>query len=86
MLDSLPSDIREAAAASFSMFQRDPDHPSLRRHKLHNMARGPDQLDSWSISVTRRYRAIYFFDPINKANIWYWIGSHADYDHLAGRS
>jgi hypothetical protein len=40
-------------------------------------------LRSHALKRTRGYRAIYAVR--NGVNIWYWIGSHADYDTFTGR-
>jgi hypothetical protein len=37
-----------------------------------------------SISVTIGYRAIYVTDE-DGTNVWYWIGTHADYDTFTGK-
>ena len=29
-----------------------------------------------------RYRAVYIVD--GDANVWYWVGTHADYDRFTG--
>jgi hypothetical protein len=32
-----------------------------------------------------QYRAVYFVAP-DGVNIWYWVGTHAEYDTLTGGS
>jgi hypothetical protein len=49
-----------------------PEH--LRRHL---------RRASVSVSISMTYRAIDFVD--DSTNVWYWIGSHADYNTLVGR-
>jgi hypothetical protein len=83
LLESLPPYICKNADAAFEMFRRNPNHPALRRHQLDNIRRGRHRLSSWSVSVNLQYRAIYFVD--GDTNVWYWIGSHSDYDSLTGR-
>ena len=46
-------------------------------------ARGSIGRESISVSVTIGYRAIYVVR--NNGNVWYWIGTHADYDKFTGR-
>jgi hypothetical protein len=36
--------------------------------------------NSFSVSINMQYRAIY--SVIGETNLWYWIGSHADYNTL----
>jgi plasmid maintenance system killer protein len=83
LLESLPTSVRRNAEAAFQMFLASPDHPALRRHPLQDIHRGRHRAESWSVSVNIQYRAIYVVD--GDTNVWYWIGSHADYDRLTGR-
>jgi hypothetical protein len=85
MLEALPESIRQLASETFQLFLQNPDHPSLRRHTLGDDQRGNHRAGSISISITLRYRAIYVYLPDQNINLWYWIGSHADYDRFTGR-
>ncbi|WP_337176797.1 hypothetical protein [Paludisphaera sp.] len=78
MYERLPRSIRREAVEAYRLFLRDPSHPSLRLHHLDDRGRGRHRSDSYSVSVTRSYRAIYVVD--GDVNVWYWIGGHADYD------
>jgi len=82
MLAELPPAVQRAAHAAFRVFQANPDHPALRRHALRDTHRGRHRAESWSVSITMQYRALYVVD--DDTNVWYWIGSHADFDSLAG--
>lgn len=84
MLEALPARIREAAEAAFALFLEDPAHPSLRVHRLRDHGRGRHREGSLSVSITARYRAIYFHNPETNNNVWYWIGSHSDYNNFVG--
>lgn len=79
----LPASIRELATAAFETFRRNPSDPSLSNHPLDDIRRGRHRKGSRAVSITRRYRAIYVVE--GDANIWYWIGSHEDYNVFAGR-
>jgi hypothetical protein len=79
----LPDDVKAAAKAAFRQFLRDPESPSLRRHELKKAHRGQHRDGSFSVSIAARYRAIYV--PDGDVNVWYWIGSHADYNSFTGR-
>jgi hypothetical protein len=83
LLESLPPVVRLNADAAFRTFVANPDHPALRRHPLDDTHRGRHRSGSWSVSVNMKYRALYVVD--GDTNVWYWIGSHADYDSLTGR-
>src|SRR5688500_8361951 len=79
----LSSDIQELTRDACVLFDRDPAHRSLRHHGLVDNKRGSHEPNSFSVSVTMQYRAIYFVAD-DGINVWYWIGSHADYKHFTG--
>lgn len=72
--DSLPDEVKERATDAFRLFQGDPHHRSLRLKKVH--ASEP----IYSVRITLSYRALAL--RANKDWIWFWIGSHADYEKL----
>ena len=83
MFAGLPAQYQQAAIAAFGMFRQNPQYPALRSHPLTPTKTGQHWPGSISGSITRGYRAIY---AVRKCmNIWYWIGSHADYDTFIGR-
>lgn len=82
-LGRLPEEIQKLAEAVFDLFVEDPSHPSLRHHSLGKTKKGRHRADSFSVSITVQYRAIYTRDV--DTNVWYWIGSHADYDSFTGK-
>lgn len=67
----LPTNVRALADKNFQLLKVDPKHPSLHFKKI-------DRL--WSVRVGAHYRAL----GIDRADgiVWFWIGSHADYDKL----
>jgi hypothetical protein len=70
---SLPLHIREAAREAFNKFLENPAHPSLRLERLRSDSR------AWSVRVTRNYRAgARRYD--NDDWLWFWIGSHEEFD------
>jgi hypothetical protein len=70
----LPPEIREAAREAYRQFREDPSHPSLRFKQVH------PQRSIFSARVTIHYRALGVRD--GDTVVWFWIGSHADYDRL----
>jgi len=48
------------------------------------MKRGRHRLNSWSVWINREYRAIFVVD--GETNVWYWVGSHSDYNTFTGKS
>lgn len=81
-LSRLPPNIQEAAKLAFRLFLEDPNHPVLDNHMLHDSKRGRHRRNSRAVSITRKYRAIYVTD--GPTNVWYWIGSHEDYNNFVG--
>lgn len=76
-LAALPEEIRKKARLAYRRFQLDPSHGSLRFKSVH-----PSQpIDS--VRITRDYRAL--GKRGEKGMLWFWIGSHADYNHLLKR-
>jgi hypothetical protein len=71
---ALPTAIRKQARAAYRLFKSDPNHPSLRFKKL------PPHADLWSVRVTDDYRAL--GRRRGDVILWFFIGSHADYEKL----
>ena len=71
--DSLPGQIRELADKNYALLKDNPKYPSLHFKKVE---------DYWSVRVGMRYRALGV--EIDEGVLWFWIGSHADYDKLVG--
>jgi hypothetical protein len=80
MFERLPRQSQQDADDAFRVFLRDPFHPMLANHALALTRRGRHKLGSRAVSITRRYRAIYVVD--GDTNVWYWIGSHSDYNNF----
>ncbi len=83
-LARLPERIRRLADGAFQEFLKDPGSPGLALHDLQDNNRGQHRAGSKAVSVTLRYRAIYVVDGGD--NVWYWIGSHSDYNIFTGRN
>ncbi len=71
--DNLPAPIKKLADAQYGLLNTDPRHPSLQFKKVGRY---------WSVRVGLRYRALAV--EIDGGFLWFWIGSHADYDRLIG--
>ena len=72
--DELPAPVKRRARRAFEVFKRNPFHTSLRFKQIH--ATRP----IFSVRVSLGYRALGIRD--GDQIIWFWIGSHADYDRL----
>ena len=73
----LPESIKERARETYGRFVENPDHPGLRFKRIH--ATQP----IYSVRVSKDYRALGLLE--DDTIIWFWIGSHADYDELISR-
>lgn len=80
----LPAQIRKLVKGACVFFNENENHPSLRLHRLDDTSTGQHRPDSFSVSITMKYRAI-FVKVDGEVNVWYWIGTHAEYDRYAGR-
>lgn len=76
-LAGLPGEVQEQARAAYRQFIRDPHHPGLRFKPVH-----PTE-PIYSARVGRGYRAVGVLD--GDTVVWYWIGSHAEYDRMLTR-
>jgi hypothetical protein len=74
MFAALPQPIQVQARDAYRKFRLDPHHPSLRFKQVHAT------LPIYSVRVGLGYRALGKRD--SKGILWFWIGSHADYDML----
>jgi hypothetical protein len=70
----LPVHIQEQAREAYELFKQNPYHPSLHFKRI------DPQEPIYSVRISRSYRAVGLVEGDNIT--WYWIGSHADYDHL----
>ena len=69
----LPEEVRIQADRSYSLLKSDPYHPSLHLKKVGKF---------WSVRVGLRYRALAI--DVEDGLLWFWIGSHSDYDAMIG--
>jgi hypothetical protein len=73
----LPPQVQAQARLAYQLFRQDPFHPSLRFKQVH-----PSRpIFSARVGLSYRALAVREKDEV----IWFWIGSHADYDDLLGR-
>jgi hypothetical protein len=70
----LPKPIQIKAASAYSLWSSNPEHPSLRFKKVHTVQ------PIYSVRIDRAWRAVGVLD--GDTFVWFWIGSHADYDAL----
>ncbi len=70
----LPDEIRRLARQAYTLFRKNPHHPSLRFKKV------DEESHTYSVRVSLGYRALGVME--GSTIVWFWIGSHADYDKL----
>jgi len=70
---SLPQNIQKLADETYARVKQDPSRPSLHFKKIGR---------SWSARVGAHYRVLAVEAP--DGLVWFWIGTHADYDKLVG--
>jgi hypothetical protein len=63
--------VRDLADKNFQLLKLDSQHPSLHFKKIGRL---------WSVRVGAHHRALGLDKP--EGIVWFWIGSHADYDKL----
>ncbi len=67
----LPEPVRSLADKNYELLKTNPQHPSLHFKKVGQL---------WSVRIGLRYRALAI--EVDEGLLWFWIGSHADYDAL----
>ena len=72
--EDLPAGVRDRARAAYRLFRTDPSHSSLRFKLVH-----PTR-PIYSVRIGLGYRALGVRDA--ETIVWFWIGSHGDYDRL----
>ena len=68
---ALPVDIQHQSDQCFKLMKSDPHHPSIHLKKVGRF---------WSARIGLYYRALGIDTP--EAIVWFWIGSHSEYDRL----
>ena len=72
--DALPAIIQQQARSAYRQFASDPSHRSLRFKRVHAVA------PVYSARVSKGYRVV--GQREGDLVVWFWIGSHANYDLL----
>lgn len=74
LFSDLPSGTQRDARRVYQLFKTNPSHPSLQLKRVG----GEDDIHSVRIGLNYRALSVMRKDHV----VWYWIGSHADYDRL----
>ena len=67
----LPEEVQRLADRCYLVLRENPRHPSVHFKKVGSY---------WSVRVGLHYRAVAIESGAEM--LWFWIGSHADYDTL----
>jgi hypothetical protein len=74
LLSATPQSVRLKTKATYALWSKNPEHPSLRFKKVH------DSLPIYSVRIDLNWRAV---GTLQKDTmVWFWIGSHRDYEKL----
>jgi hypothetical protein len=71
----LPVEIQRLANSCYELLRTNSRHPSLHLKKVGRF---------WSVRVGLHYRAVAVEDGPDL--VWFWIGTHAEYDRLLGKA
>ncbi len=75
--DKLPQEIKSIAKKQYQQFEANHFHPSLDFKRIHSTE------PIYSARVTKDYRALGVVK--DSVVIWFWIGTHIDYEKLLKR-
>jgi hypothetical protein len=71
----LPKRIKHTARKNYQLWQQNPFHPSLEFKKLNT------KLPLYSVRIGIGWRAVGVIKN-TETMVWFWIGSHSEYDNL----
>lgn len=78
LLRDLPVEARRQAYAAYRLFKANPNHPSLYFKRVDN------DPPVYSARVGISYRALGVRRPSDTI-LWFWIGTHAEYDKILAK-
>jgi hypothetical protein len=70
----LPNEIKIQARKAYRQFMDNPNYPSLNFKRVH------PELPIYSVRINKDYRAVR--QLAKDTVVWFWIGSHSEYDKL----
>jgi CRISPR/Cas system endoribonuclease Cas6 (RAMP superfamily) len=78
LFDKLPERIKENAKKNYKLWKEDQFHSSLEFKKV------KPKENIWSVRVGIGWRALGVMKADEEKIVWFWIGSHAEYDKIIG--
>ena len=70
----LPQRIQRLARKNYRLWKNNPEHPGLEFKRV------SQKFPTYSVRIGLGWRALGFMQ--HDSVVWFWIGSHADYDKL----
>ena len=74
LYNALPRRVRRQANKAYHLWFDNPSHPNLQFKRVHT------KRPIYSVRITRDFRALGLMQ--DDEVLWFWIGSHSDYDKL----
>ena len=74
LFEELPASVQKQADEAYRLFRLNPSHPDLSFKQV--SSKGP----TYSVRIGLHYRALAVRKP--DYFLWFWIGTHADYDKI----
>jgi hypothetical protein len=71
---NLPDQVQQRARTAYRIWRENPGHPGLQFKQIHATE------SIYSVRIGLGWRAVGIRS--GEVIVWYWIGSHADYDTL----
>ncbi|MEB3122254.1 MAG: hypothetical protein VKL41_13645 [Snowella sp.] len=75
----LPPRIKETAKKNYQLWKQNPFHPSLEFKEV------KPKENIWSVRIGMGWRALGVMKTDEEKIVWFWIGSHAEYDKILGK-
>ena len=72
--EKLPVSVKDSAKSTFRLWQNSPFHPSLQFKRVHSVK------PIFSVRIGLDWRALGIKN--NEDIIWFWIGSHEEYNQM----
>jgi hypothetical protein len=76
----LPQRIKETAKKNYELWKANPFHSSLEFKEVKPKEK------IWSVRVGIGWRALGVMKAEEEKIVWFWIGSHAEYDKIIGKN
>jgi hypothetical protein len=75
----LPQRIKETAKKNYELWKENPFHSSLEFKEVKPKEK------IWSVRVGIGWRALGVMKAEEEKVVWFWVGSHAEYDKIIGK-